>query len=103
LSRASRRPPRLALVGRREDRSRGGQADRGARLFRHGPLSPGARMKGTVSMRSPFVVAALALALTSCQTPQAAEQAEIARNTFACMVSGERVLIRFVDRSEVRV
>ncbi len=46
--------------------------------------------------------AILILALTGCENPQKKKEEEAARNTFACTVSGERLVIRFAE-GEVRL
>lgn len=49
-----------------------------------------------------LLVAALALALAACESYQKKQEEELARNTFACQLSGERFVVRFVE-GEARV
>ena len=51
---------------------------------------------------TPILGAILAFALTGCENPQKKKEEEAARNTFACTVSGERLVIRFAE-GEVRL
>jgi len=49
------------------------------------------------------IVAVLALgALAACESTPGKEAAEAARNTFACQLAGERIVIRF-DSGEARI
>jgi len=59
------------------------------------------------SVASSLVVplaAALAsvLALSACENPQKKKEEELAKNTFACQLNGERFIVRFVE-GEARV
>jgi len=38
-----------------------------------------------------------ALALTGCENPQKKKDEEISKNTFACQMNGERLVLRFTD------
>ncbi|MEP7328164.1 MAG: MliC family protein [Betaproteobacteria bacterium] len=38
-----------------------------------------------------------ALALTGCENPQKKKEEEAAKNTFACHMNGERLVLRFAD------
>ena len=38
-----------------------------------------------------------ALALTGCENPQKKKEEEAAKNTFACQMNGERLVLRFAD------
>ena len=49
-----------------------------------------------------LVGATLAFALAGCENPQQKKEEEAARNTFACTVGGERLVIRFAE-GEVRL
>jgi len=51
---------------------------------------------------TPILGVILAFALTGCENPQKKKEEEAARNTFACTVSGERLVIRFAE-GEVRL
>ena len=55
-------------------------------------------------LRLPSVTlgALLAFTLAGCENPQKKKEEEAARNTFACTVNGERLVIRFAE-SEVRL
>lgn len=48
-----------------------------------------------------IVVAALAL-LAACENPMKKREEELAKNTFACQLNGERFVVRFVE-GEARV
>lgn len=48
------------------------------------------------------VGAILAFVLAGCENPQKKKEEEAARNTFACTVNGERLVIRFAE-GEVRL
>lgn len=51
------------------------------------------------------IVAALAAAsflLASCDTPQKRREEELAKNTFACQLNGERFVVRFTE-GEARI
>jgi membrane-bound inhibitor of C-type lysozyme len=54
--------------------------------------------------RSLSIAAALAaaLALAACAMPPSKEEQEAAKNTFACQLTGERIVLRF-DVDEVRI
>ena len=51
---------------------------------------------------TPILGAILAFALTGCENPQKKKEEEAARNTFACLINGERLVIRFAE-GEVRL
>lgn len=57
-------------------------------------------MSRTLSILIAIVLGAALLA--GCDTPQKKREEEIARNTFACQLSGERFVVRFAD-GEARV
>ena len=61
-------------------------------------LSPRLRLPSV----TPILGVILAFALTGCENPQKKKDEEAARNTFACTVSGERLVIRFAE-GEVRL
>jgi membrane-bound inhibitor of C-type lysozyme len=44
-----------------------------------------------------FVPIIAALALTGCENPQKKKDEEAAKNTFACQMNGERLVLRFAD------
>ncbi len=48
------------------------------------------------------VLAIAAVALAACENPQKKREEELAKNTFACQLNGERFVVRFVD-GEARV
>jgi len=47
-------------------------------------------------------VAIAALALAACENPQKKREEELAKNTFACQLNGERFVVRFAE-GEARV
>lgn len=47
-------------------------------------------------------VAVAALVLAACENPQKKRDEELAKNTFACQLNGERFVVRFVE-GEARV
>jgi hypothetical protein len=54
-------------------------------------------------MRWPFTIVLLAaLAAGGCENPQKKREEELARNTFACQLNGERFVVRFAE-GEARV
>ena len=54
------------------------------------------------SRRVLFVTASIALCIAACTMPPSKEEAEAAKNTWACAAEGERIVIRF-DMGEVRL
>jgi membrane-bound inhibitor of C-type lysozyme len=40
---------------------------------------------------------AAALALAACENPQKKKEEELAKNTYACQLNGERLVVRFVE------
>ena len=54
------------------------------------------------SARSVALALAAALALSACENPQKKKEEELAKNTFACQLNGERFVVRFVE-GEARV
>jgi len=53
-------------------------------------------------MKKPLAVAALSLAVIACENPQKKQEEELAKNTFACQLSGERFVVRFAE-GEARI
>jgi hypothetical protein len=49
-----------------------------------------------------LVVVAVAALLAACETPQKKREEELAKNTFACQLNGQRFVVRFVE-SEARM
>lgn len=48
--------------------------------------------------RLPFLLLLLAaIALSGCENPQKKKEEELAKNTFACQLNGERFVVRFVE------
>ncbi len=45
---------------------------------------------------APLAVAAVMI-LAACENPQKKKEEELARNTFACQLNGERLVVRFVE------
>jgi membrane-bound inhibitor of C-type lysozyme len=46
----------------------------------------------------PFVLALVAVSvLGACENPQKKKEEELAKNTFACQLNGERLVVRFVE------
>ena len=54
------------------------------------------------SARLAAAALAAALALAACENPQKKKEEELAKNTFACQLNGERFIVRFVE-GEARV
>ena len=52
--------------------------------------------------RSLLLPLAAALALSACENPQKKKEEELAKNTFACQLNGERFVVRFAE-GEARV
>jgi membrane-bound inhibitor of C-type lysozyme len=56
-------------------------------------------------VRTPSLLAMLltgALVVAGCDTPQKRAEEELAKNTFACQLNGERLVVRF-DQGEARM
>lgn len=51
---------------------------------------------------APALALAAAFALAACENPQKKKEEELAKNTFACQLNGERFIVRFVE-GEARV
>lgn len=49
------------------------------------------------SFRSILLPLAAAIALAACESPQKKKEEELAKNTYACQLSGERLVVRFVE------
>jgi hypothetical protein len=47
-------------------------------------------------------LAALCLVVAACENPQKKREEELAKNTFACQLNGERFVVRFID-DEARI
>ncbi len=48
--------------------------------------------------RLPLLLLVLAaVALSGCENPQKKKEEELAKNTFACQLNGERFVVRFVE------
>ena len=55
-----------------------------------------------LSARSAVLALAVSVALAACENPQKKKEEELAKNTFACQLNGERFIVRFVE-GEARV
>jgi len=47
--------------------------------------------------RSILLPLAATLALVACENPQKKKEEELAKNTYACQLNGERLVVRFVE------
>jgi membrane-bound inhibitor of C-type lysozyme len=47
--------------------------------------------------RSILLPLAAAIALAACENPQKKKEDELAKNTYACQLNGERLVVRFVE------
>ena len=61
-------------------------------------ILPSLRLPSSILIFSAF----LASALAGCESPRKKNEEEAARNTFACLINGERLVIRFAE-GEVRL
>ena len=61
-----------------------------------------APMRSLVFRPVVVALALAALALAACENPQKKREEELAKNTFACLLNGERFVVRFVE-GEARV